>query len=68
VATIHALPLTTSDAASALGVSYHQLFSLIRFRKIEPPARNGSGDYCWTRADLERARAALSVRRACRAD
>ena len=49
----------TPAAADFLGVTYHRLIGLVRFRKIVPPARDSSGDYCWTDADLERARSAL---------
>jgi len=47
-------------AARELGKTYHQLIGLIRFNKIDPPARDSSGDYVWTDADMERARRALA--------
>ncbi len=56
----------TPAAARELGITYHRLIGLIRFDKIEPPARDSSGDYVWTDDDLERARAALNARRAGR--
>ena len=57
----------TPVAARELGVGYFQLYDLLRFGKIDPPARDSSGDFIWTDADLERARNALaSVRRAKR--
>ena len=34
----------------------------IRFAVIDPPAKDSSGDYQWTDADLERARQALAMR------
>jgi hypothetical protein len=49
----------TPVAARELGTTYHRLMGLLRFGKIDPPARDSSGDYVWTDADLERARAAL---------
>ena len=53
--------LKTPLAAEHLGVSYHRLIGLLRFRKMEPPARDSSGDYVWTDSDLERARKALAL-------
>jgi hypothetical protein len=52
--------LKTPAAADKLGVSYHRLIGLLRFRKIEPPARDSSGDFVWSDADLERVRKALA--------
>jgi hypothetical protein len=49
----------TPVAARELGTTYHRLIGLLRFGKIDPPARDTSGDYVWTDADLERARQAL---------
>jgi hypothetical protein len=56
------VPLKTPVAARTLGVSYHQLISLIRFGKIQPPERDSSGDYLWADSDLERAREAFAAR------
>ena len=53
----------TPAAADELGISYHRLIGLLRFRKIIPPARDSSGDYIWTDADLRRARKALAILR-----
>jgi hypothetical protein len=53
----------TPVAARELGISYHQLIGLIRFDKIVPPARDSSGDYLWSDADLDHARAALASMR-----
>ena len=53
----------TPVAADELGDTYHQLISLLRFRKIQPPARDTSGDYVWTDADLNRARRAFAAMR-----
>jgi hypothetical protein len=55
--------LKTPAAADQLDITYHRLIGLVRFRKIEPPARDSSGDYVWTEADLERARRALTTGR-----
>ncbi len=54
--------LKTAAAADQLGISYYQLFGLLRFRKIKPPARDSSGDYVWTPGDVKRARHALDRR------
>jgi hypothetical protein len=51
--------LKTPVAARELGVTYHRLIGLLRFDKIDPPARDSSGDYIWSDADLERARRAM---------
>ena len=49
------------EAAELLGVNYHKLINLIRFRKIDPPQRDSSGDYYWLDADIKRAKAALEA-------
>jgi hypothetical protein len=51
----------TPAAARELKTTYHKLIGLVRFDKIDPPARDTSGDYVWTDADMERARAALQA-------
>jgi hypothetical protein len=51
----------TAGAALELNVTYYTLFNLLRHRKMEPPARDSSGDYIWTRSDLSRARKALAL-------
>ena len=56
-------PLKTPTAARQLGVTYHQLIGLIRYGKMEPPARDTSGDYYWTAADVQRAREAIRTQR-----
>jgi hypothetical protein len=53
----------TPAAAQELGISYATLIGLLRYGKIEPPAKDSSGDYVWTDADLARARRAISMRR-----
>jgi DNA-binding transcriptional MerR regulator len=55
--------LKTPVAARQLGITYHRLMGLIRFGKINPPARDSSGDYLWSDTDLERARLALTAGR-----
>jgi hypothetical protein len=52
----------TSVVAEQLGVGYHLLFGLIRSRHLAAPAKDSSGDYVWTPADVERARAVLEAR------
>jgi hypothetical protein len=52
----------TPAAARELGITYHRLIGLVRFDKLDqPPQRDSSGDFIWTDADLERARAALQI-------
>lgn len=52
----------TTTVADQLGVPYYRLFDLLRSRQIAPPAKDSSGDYVWTEADVERARAAIQAR------
>ncbi len=56
----------TSEVARLLCSPYHRVFNLIRAGAIDPPARDGSGDYVWSKSDIDRAREALSQRRAGR--
>jgi hypothetical protein len=56
----------TSAVARQLGIPYYVLFDLIRHGRMEPPEKDSSGDYVWTAADVERARQAMSLRRANR--
>jgi hypothetical protein len=51
------------DVADHLGISYYELFELLRGQHLTPPAKDSSGDYIWTEEDLERARLALAGRR-----
>jgi hypothetical protein len=55
--------LKSREAAERLGINYHKLINLVRFRKMDPPQRDSSGDYYWLEADLKRARAALEKER-----
>jgi hypothetical protein len=55
--------IKTAVAVRQLGTTYHRLMGLIRFAKIDPPARDSSGDYLWNEQDIERARQALQVDR-----
>jgi hypothetical protein len=56
------IPLKTSEVAKALGVPTWRLQSLVRWERIPPPARDGSGDWVWWPEDMERARLALRRR------
>lgn len=47
-------------AAKELGISYHQLFALLRYDRMTPPQKDTSGDYVWTDDDLDAARRALA--------
>jgi len=53
----------TTSVARQLGVPYWRLFDLLRSGLLTPPEKDTSGDYVWTDADIERARAALEARR-----
>jgi hypothetical protein len=54
--------LKSRAVADQLGISYYNLFELIRSKHLTPPEKDSSGDYVWTPADVERARAALAGR------
>ena len=54
--------MKTPVAARHLHVTYHRLYDLLRFQLITPPERDSSGDFLWTKGDLERARRALARR------
>jgi hypothetical protein len=54
--------LKSRVVADQLGISYYNLFELIRSKHLTPPDKDSSGDYVWTPADVERARAALADR------
>jgi hypothetical protein len=49
-------------AARMLGVSYNSLLNRVRFGFIPKPQTDSSGDFIWSREDLERARVALANR------
>jgi hypothetical protein len=51
--------LKTPAVARLLGAPYWRLLSLIRWGRIEAPAKDSSGDYVWLPEDVERARKAL---------
>jgi hypothetical protein len=59
--------VTTQEAARALQVSYNIAWNLVRFAHIPPPAKNSSGDYTWSAADLSNARKVLAAREAKKA-
>jgi hypothetical protein len=46
--------VTTVEAARELGTSSARLTKLIAKRRIPAPAKNASGAYVWTRADIDR--------------
>jgi hypothetical protein len=52
--------LKTPAVARLLGVPYWTLMSLLRWERIEAPAKDSSGDYVWLPEDVERARQALA--------
>jgi hypothetical protein len=50
----------TPRAAREVGIKYFRLIALMRTGRLEPPARDDSGDYVWTEADMKRLRAVLA--------
>jgi hypothetical protein len=53
----------TPEAARQLGTSYTRLVGLLRYGKIPQPAKDSSGDFLWTEADLDRAREVMAAGR-----
>lgn len=53
--------LKTPAVARLLDVPSWRLSSLIRWGRIEAPAKDSSGDYVWLPDDIERARQALAA-------
>ena len=51
----------TPVAALRLGTRYSRLMSLVRHHKIAAPAKDSSGDYVWTDADVAAAREVLAA-------
>jgi hypothetical protein len=49
--------------ADLLGIPYYRLVYLLKARRLVAPAKDSSGDFCWTADDVERARAALAALR-----
>jgi hypothetical protein len=54
--------LKSRAVADQLGISYYNLFELIRSKHLVPPEKDSSGDYVWTTVDVERARQAIQAR------
>ena len=54
---------TTTEAARLVGTTPNNLLAAIRNGRLAAPAKNASGAYWWTDADVERARAALAIDR-----
>ena len=52
----------TLAVADILGVPYWRLRDMVRARRINPPARDDSGDYIWSPSDIEAARQVLAAR------
>ncbi len=56
--------MKTQQALPLVGLSYNQFTYVLRAGLLKPPAKDVSGDFDWTPADIERARAvARSLRR-----
>jgi hypothetical protein len=54
---------TTMEACRELGITYDKVYTLLRSGKLDPPPRNGSGDFAWSAADVARLRKALAAPR-----
>jgi hypothetical protein len=54
-------PIKTSEVSRDMNIGYERLFSWIRTRKIAAPAKDSSGDYCWSESDVEAARRVLAA-------
>jgi DNA-binding transcriptional MerR regulator len=52
----------TQAARRLAGVSHHRLVHLIRVGQFEPPAKDETGRYTWTEADVERLRQVAASR------
>jgi hypothetical protein len=57
------LPRKTPQAAREAGIPLTHLYSLLRTGKLAPPAKDSSGHYVWSDADLERIFQALDRNR-----
>jgi hypothetical protein len=55
--------LKTPGVCRELSCTYSLLANLMRSGRLAPPQKDSSGDFVWTPADVERARAALASRR-----
>lgn len=55
------VPLKTRAAARELNVSLSKLRAAIGSGKLDPPAKDESGDFQWAEEDLERARQVLAT-------
>jgi hypothetical protein len=49
----------TAEVVRQLETTLHKIIGLLRYNKITPPAKDSSGDYCWTPQDIAAARQAL---------
>lgn len=56
------IPFKTSAVAQQIGVTYFQLYQLLRMKRIPEPQRDGSGDFVWFPEDIEAARNVLTSR------
>jgi hypothetical protein len=55
--------LKTAEVARKLGVNYCVIIAGLRNGKFPPPAKDSSGDYVWTPADVDRARQGITLDR-----
>jgi hypothetical protein len=54
------LPRKTPQAAREAGIPLTHLYSLLRTGKLAPPAKDSSGHYVWSDADVARIFQALA--------
>jgi hypothetical protein len=52
--------MKTCELVRALGIRYTTITSLLRYGRLQPPPKDGSGDYVWAAADVDRLRLALA--------
>jgi hypothetical protein len=57
---------TTREVCQILGVRYYQIAELLRCLHIPAPRKNSRGEYQWSEADVENARAVFAARAAAR--
>jgi hypothetical protein len=49
----------TGEVVRQLETTLHKIIGLLRYNKITPPAKDSSGDFCWSPEDIAAARKAL---------
>ena len=55
------VPMKTRDVEALLNLAVGKVSHMIRARRFEPPRKDSSGDFVWTKEDIERLRRALAA-------